>query len=126
MYDGARVIIGLLIFLALVLFPIWFTGAAGKSGYRPELQYPVGEESCVEDTEYMRSNHMHLLDEWRHSVVRDGDRVHVSPDGTHHTKSLSGTCMSCHSSKAAFCDQCHNYVGVSPTCWDCHVEPMGE
>ena len=22
-----------------------------------------------------------------------------------------------------FCDKCHNYTGVKPYCWDCHVEP---
>jgi hypothetical protein len=126
MHDGGKVILGLLVFLALALFPIWFTGASGKSGYRPQLEYPVGEERCVEDTEYMRSYHMDLLDEWRDKVVREGIRIHTSADGTHHNMSLSGTCMRCHSNKAAFCDQCHDYLGVSPVCWDCHVEPRGE
>ena len=22
-----------------------------------------------------------------------------------------------------FCDRCHNYLAVSPYCWDCHVDP---
>jgi len=34
--------------------------------------------------------------------------------------------MKCHTDKAKFCDRCHNYVGVTPNCWDCHVEPKGK
>ena len=38
--------------------------------------------------------------------------------------SLAGTCMKCHSNKAEFCDRCHDYAGVSPDCWSCHVAPQ--
>jgi hypothetical protein len=31
--------------------------------------------------------------------------------------------MECHSNKTKFCDQCHNYMGVAPYCWDCHIAP---
>jgi len=31
--------------------------------------------------------------------------------------------MDCHNNKTKFCDQCHNYAGVSPYCWECHIEP---
>ena len=44
-------------------------------------------------------------------------------DGKTVTMSLSGTCMSCHPNKKEFCDACHDYLAVSPYCWDCHVEP---
>ncbi len=43
--------------------------------------------------------------------------------GKIHYKSLQMTCMDCHSNKSKFCDQCHDYMGVKPYCWDCHVEP---
>ena len=36
--------------------------------------------------------------------------------------SLSNTCMACHSNKTQFCDQCHNYLAVTPTCWGCHLD----
>ena len=38
--------------------------------------------------------------------------------------SLTNTCLGCHSNKAQFCDQCHNYLEVTPYCWDCHVDPI--
>ena len=47
-------------------------------------------------------------------------------DHRRYYKSLSGTCMSCHDDKAGFCDKCHDYLGVQPYCWDCHVEPKGD
>jgi hypothetical protein len=128
MFDGGKIILGIVAFLVLVLFPIWYTAANGNAGYRPEIEPPPGGESaCVEDTDFMRSNHMDLLDRWRDDYVRHGDRIHHSDHtGKEYTKSLSGTCMSCHSNKAAFCDRCHDYMGVSPYCWNCHVEPQGE
>jgi hypothetical protein len=47
------------------------------------------------------------------------------PDHHQYDMSLQNTCMKCHQNKAAFCDRCHNYVGVNPSCWGCHVEPKG-
>lgn len=125
--DMGRIVFGLVIFLALVSFPIWFSATQGRTDYRPELEYPVGETSCVESKEYMRSDHMDLLNEWRNSVVREGVRSYTSTEA-HHTEydmSLQNTCMKCHANKANFCDRCHDYVGVSPKCWECHVEPRG-
>jgi hypothetical protein len=66
---------------------------------------------------------MTLLNEWRDKVVRGEDRIYVSASGKPFNISLSETCMNCHSNKAEFCDRCHDYVDVSPYCWDCHVEP---
>ena len=31
--------------------------------------------------------------------------------------------MNCHTDKTKFCDQCHNYAGVTNKCWDCHIYP---
>jgi hypothetical protein len=70
----------------------------------------------------MRADHMQLLDLWRHSVVREGKRIYVNPDGKEYNMSLSNTCLDCHSNKAEFCDRCHNYASVRPYCWDCHIE----
>ncbi len=126
MHDGTKIIIGLVIFLVLATFPIWYSAATGRSGYTPELEYPVGETRCVESKEYMRAFHMDLLNEWRDTVVRGGERTYTSEDGSHHDMSLSRTCMDCHANKATFCDKCHDHLGVNPDCWDCHVEPGGE
>ena len=67
--------------------------------------------------------HMKLLDQWRNDVVRDADRLYTSTSGVNFEKSLQNTCMECHSNKAKFCDSCHTYMGVTPFCWDCHIEP---
>jgi hypothetical protein len=47
----------------------------------------------------------------------------MGADGKPVTMSLVGTCMRCHSNKSQFCDACHNYLAVSPYCWECHIEP---
>ncbi|MCP4599470.1 MAG: hypothetical protein GY847_02855 [Proteobacteria bacterium] len=126
MYDGGKIITGMIIFIALVTFPLWYTAASGQGGYKPEPKAPLAEKKCVESKEYMNAWHMDMLDTWRDEAVRDGNRTYTASDGKEHSKSLSLTCMKCHDDKEKFCDQCHNYIGVSPYCWDCHVEPKGE
>ncbi len=124
MFDTGKIIAGLVVFLVLVTFPFWFGVTVGDSSYVPEPELPAGEGSCVESREYMRSYHMDLLNQWRDAVVRDGERVYVSAlSGKKFEMSISATCIECHVSKVNFCDQCHDYVGVDPYCWDCHVEP---
>ena len=66
---------------------------------------------------------MQLLATWRDSVVRDGDRFHIMPDGSIVEKSLTKTCLGCHVSKEKFCEECHTYASVKPYCWECHVIP---
>jgi hypothetical protein len=66
---------------------------------------------------------MDLLNEWREKVVRDEERIYTSPGGKEFEMSLSNTCTNCHSNKSEFCDRCHDYLGVTPYCWNCHVEP---
>ncbi|NTV45192.1 MAG: sulfate reduction electron transfer complex DsrMKJOP subunit DsrJ [Chlorobiales bacterium] len=83
---------------------------------------PVDSSKCVLPKEYMRANHMRVLNEWRHASVRDGNRVHVSPSGSKFDKSLN-TCLGCHKSKI-FCFYCHEYASVKPTCWNCHLSPL--
>lgn len=132
MSSNGKVIVGLVLFVVVVTAPIWLTLAGGGSRERPTLQpavAPAGWPSdkpltCVLEKEQMNHWHMDLLDQWRDAVVRGtGERYHVSPDGTVHEMSLSKTCLGCHQDKVQFCDRCHDYVGVSPYCWDCHVDP---
>ena len=128
LYDGGKVIAGLVVFVALVGLPLWYNTTVGESVERPQLEMPDPQQhpNCVAPVEEMRASHMDLLDEWRDAVVRDGERVYTAFDGTEYEMSLSQTCMDCHSSKENFCDRCHNYVGVTPYCWDCHDAPRGE
>jgi hypothetical protein len=120
MYDAGKIIIG-------IVFPFWFTLALGNPDYRPDPELPAGQVQCVESKEYMVHWHMDLLNQWRDSVVRQGNRMYVSSEyGERHEMSLTRTCMRCHNSKEKFCDRCHDYTAVDPYCWDCHVEPKGE
>jgi hypothetical protein len=80
-------------------------------------------KKCVEDKAFMRANHMKLLNVWRDEAVREGKRVYTAKDGRTFEKSLTGSCIRCHSSKEQFCDRCHNYVGANPSCFDCHIVP---
>jgi len=124
MYDAGKIIVGLVIFLVLVTSPLWYNLVSGSPVTAPELQYPTNSTQCVEATDYMRSSHMDLLNDWRDAVVREGRRDHVSTlTGKTYDMSLSLTCMDCHDNKAQFCDACHTYMAVTPYCWDCHVEP---
>jgi hypothetical protein len=126
MYDASKILTGLAIFVVLISFPFWFSIASEKSGYVPEPKLPENEDACVESREYMKSLHMDLLNQWRDSVVREGNRVYVSSTGKRYQMSLTGTCLSCHEEKSEFCDECHDYVGAEPRCWDCHVENAQE
>jgi hypothetical protein len=75
---------------------------------------------CVAPPEVMRRTHMQMLmhrrDRTVHFGIRGGDEA------------LSA-CISCHASKTtgaavgapdAFCQSCHDYVGVKLDCFECH------
>lgn len=125
MHDADKIMIGLIIFLGLITTPIWYVMASGKANYVPEPEIVTEEKQCVESAQYMRGKHMDLLNEWRESVVRGDKRTYTASDGQEYDMNLTGTCMSCHSNKAEFCDRCHDYAGVKPNCWDCHNPPEG-
>ena len=127
MYDTGKIITGLIIFVGLFTSPIWYDLLNGKAALeQPNLVLPSKENQklCVEDSIYMRTNHMILLNNWRYEVVRQGKRTFIPDDHRNFDMSLTKTCLDCHSNAAQFCDQCHNYIGVSPYCWDCHTEQL--
>ena len=126
MYDANKIIPGIIIFFCLISFPVWYSVASGNADYVPEPEIITEEKECVEPTHFMRSDHNDLLNKWRESVVREGIRTYVAADGQEYEMSLTRTCLSCHSNKAEFCDQCHDYVGVTPDCWSCHNIPEQE
>lgn len=124
MYDGGKIIIGLIIGVGLLLSPFIYDAGKAAKPPAPELTEKAKEaKECVAETSYMKSSHMQLLDEWRHTVVRDGERYYKAKNGKVYYKSLQTTCLDCHSNKSKFCDQCHDYVGIDPYCWTCHIEP---
>jgi len=125
MRDRGRIVLGLLVFLALATFPIWYNLVSGKESLPPEIVRPDPARTgdCVRDGALMRTEHMQLLNDWRNQAVRLNERVFVTADQRRFYKSLSMTCMECHANKQEFCDRCHNYLSVTPYCWDCHVEP---
>ncbi|WP_258359286.1 sulfate reduction electron transfer complex DsrMKJOP subunit DsrJ [Moorella sulfitireducens (nom. illeg.)] len=127
MNDFRYIITGLVLFIVLVTFPLWTRAGKAAPAPVPSLEtqaiQQLEEKQCVEGTEYMRANHMSLLEEWRNQVVREGKRTYVAGNGKEYEMSLQKTCLQCHSNKSQFCDQCHNYLGVQPDCWTCHIEP---
>jgi hypothetical protein len=124
MYDGGKIITGLVIFLILLLFPVWYQAGKASSIPDPQLTETAKKAGkCIEEKEFMKTQHMKMLDQWRNEVVRDAERYYTSTEGKMYYKSLQVTCMECHSNKSKFCDQCHDYMGLSPFCWDCHIEP---
>lgn len=85
-------------------------------------------ETCVEDTDFMRRNHMDLLDHQRDETVINGVRTEQ-----HSLKE----CINCHvvngpdsvpvtvSSPQHFCRSCHDYAAVSVDCFQCHASRPG-
>ena len=134
LYDGGKILIGLAVFVAFALFP--FYNNLGKVNARPEPKTDTpaiqewaaannGKKECVESKEFMRAEHMQLLNNWRDSVVREGNRQYTSEtSGKKFDMSLQNGCLKCHSNKKQFCDQCHTYMSVKPYCFDCHIQPM--
>ena len=123
MYDGGKIVTGIIIGVILLAFPVWWN--LGAAGPKPDIKYPKKEKKCIESKEYMRPNHMQILNLWRDSVVRTAKRYYVTDSGRKFEMSLQNTCMSdnCHAKKTEFCDQCHDYTAVEPYCWDCHIVP---
>jgi hypothetical protein len=123
MNDKKLITAGIVVFIALVTFPFWFN--MGKAAPAPEVELTEkakAAKTCVRSKEFMRAEHMQLLDLWREQVVRTAVREYVSPEGKTYNMSLSNTCLDCHSNKTEFCDRCHDYASVSPYCWDCHID----
>lgn len=91
----------------------------------PQIQKGKGE-TCVEDTQFMRRNHMDLLKHHRDDTMRKGIRT---------TKHSLKKCVECHASeksgsvaasKEDFCAACHSYASVKLDCWDCHATKPGK
>lgn len=132
MKNAGKIVIGVVIaFVAIFAFPFYYN--LGRANVKPELKFDTpailqwekehGKKECVEPKAFMRAEHMQMLNQWRDSVVRNGDRIYVSSQGKEFTMSLQNGCLNCHSNKKDFCDKCHNYIGVKPYCFSCHIAP---
>jgi hypothetical protein len=91
----------------------------------PKLEKGKGDK-CVEETQFMRRNHMDLLKHHRDETMRKGIRT---------TRHSLKKCVECHASeksgsvaasKADFCAACHSYASVKLDCWDCHATKPGK
>lgn len=130
-YNANKIIPGLIIFLGLITFPLWYNHGKAAPPPQPKLDTPaiqrMTDKKCVLPTSEMRTGHMQLLNDWRTQVVRNGNRTYVAQDGKEYWMSLQNECMKCHSNKSQFCDSCHTYAGLStesvPYCWTCHIAP---
>jgi hypothetical protein len=101
--------------------------AGGGNVPQPTIQKAKGEQ-CVEDTEYMRRNHMKVLTHQRDKTMREGIRTKQ-----HSLKN----CIECHATpnekgersvlgKDNFCQSCHSYAAVQVDCFQCHSsKPAG-
>ncbi len=103
--------------------------SAGDSASVPKPVIQKGQgEKCVEDTQYMRRNHMEVLEHHRDKTVHEGIRTKQ-----HSLKN----CIECHATPDAsgqrtvlgkdhFCQSCHTFAAVKVDCFQCHSsKPAG-
>ena len=95
---------------------------------KPGIPDAIKGEQCVEDTDFMRKNHMDLLLHQRDETVHKGIRT---------KKHSLKECFTCHvvkdndnkpltvSSPKHFCRECHDYAAVSIDCFQCHTSVPG-
>ena len=94
----------------------------------PGIPDAIKGEQCVEDTDFMRKNHMELLLHQRDKTMYKGIRT---------KKHSLKECFTCHvvkdkdnkpltvSSPKHFCRECHDYAAVSIDCFQCHTSVPG-
>jgi len=112
------------IFRLLLLCVFALTGATTFAGIpTPEIQKGKGDK-CVEDTDFMRRNHMEVILHQRKETVYKGIRTKQH--------SLKG-CINCHAvngddnvpvsfkNPKHFCNSCHTYAAVKMDCFECHA-----
>lgn len=111
--------------LMVALLPLAVASAGDVP--KPTIQKAKGEQ-CVEDTDYMRRNHMKVLNHHRDKTMHEGIRTKQ-----HSLKN----CIECHATpndkgqrtvlgKDQFCQSCHTYAAVQVDCFQCHSsKPAG-
>jgi len=112
--------------LALALATLGPAAATAADGATSRVPMPAVAISapgrCVEDTQFMRRNHMELLKHHRDRTVHEGVRT---------TQHSLANCVTCHASREtgrvtgasdAFCESCHRYAAVKLDCFECHSD----
>ena len=101
--------------LLCLCFPLAWAGGAAA----PKIDIGKGGQ-CVEDTQWMRKNHMNVLKHQWDEAVHKGIR-----EEKHSLKN----CIECHASTKdnsvtaradSFCVACHAYEAVKIDCFECH------
>lgn len=94
MFNAKYIIPGIVIAIVAFTAPFWLNIGSPTYLY-PKVALPTGEgqEMCIEPTEWMRAEHMTLLNTWRDEAVRLGKREYVATDGRKWVVSLQNTCM---------------------------------
>ena len=116
---------GILALLLLSVGAYAASSAADKASRvaKPEIVIDRSKsgDKCVEETSFMRKNHMKLLMHQRDETMHKGIRT---------TKHSLKNCVSCHASTKDnnvlgsdehFCQACHTYASVKLDCWECHA-----
>lgn len=112
------------IFLTVMLVQISAVSAGENTrSSGPLIELPTVANKCIRPTEFMRKNHMDLLQHKRDQTTRQGIRTKDA--------SLQG-CVDCHTkndekgtpipidAQGQFCSTCHEYVAVKLDCFECH------
>ena len=103
LYNAKAVTVGIVAFLVVCTSPFW--AGFGSSDYTsPKVSLPKDAKECIEDTAFMKAEHMQLLNEWRDQALRQGNRVYVAKNGKKWNISLKNTCLKCHNEYEQFCD----------------------
>lgn len=127
MYDKEKIITGLVIFVLLITFPVWYNKLIGDVEALPavsdnelaeamfaSMPFPNDAKHALSTPE-MRSTHMDMLEQIHAAAMQQG--YDPEKDG----KKNQMQCLMCHGTKEAFCDSCHVSAAVStPDCWTCH------
>jgi hypothetical protein len=116
----------MLAFVAMIAGVALAASADNATDSRVPMPKPViaaeAGGKCVEDTAFMRRNHMELLKHHRDQTVHEGIRT---------TQHSLANCIGCHASKEtgrvtgskdAFCEGCHTYAAVKLDCFECHTD----
>lgn len=116
--DAGKIIGGVAVAAVVAAGPIWMGSVRGTKSAAPVP--PTGSGPCLESRDSMRRDHPALLSAWREQAVRSGQRSYHAADGRDMSIGLGQTCLGCHGEASKFCDRCHQQVGVTLSCWQCH------
>lgn len=110
--------------LSLLIIAISVASVTAFAG-APKPDIPKGKgDQCVEDTDFMRKNHMEILlhqrDETMHRGIRTKKHALKECIECHAVYDAGGQAVN-HLNPKHFCVQCHEYTSVSIDCFDCHT-----